>query len=64
MSQIQESATRYAATVTFLAGALATASIYLASSYITIERTVVVASIPVLIAGIVAAGAALYLPAE
>lgn len=64
MSQPTGRADRRVASVVVFAGALATAAVYLASDYVTVDRTVTVASLPVLVAGVVAAGAALYWRAD
>lgn len=64
MSHTDGRADRHAASVAVLAGALATAGVYLASDYVAVQRTVAVASIPMLAAGLVAAGAAIYWRAD
>ncbi|QLH79482.1 hypothetical protein HZS55_20240 [Halosimplex rubrum] len=64
MSHTDARTERHAASVAILAGALATAGVYVASDYVTVERTVAVASIPVVVAGLVAAGAAIYWRAD
>lgn len=51
---------RYAASVAVFAGALATAALYVLSDYVAIERTVVVASVPALVVGLVAAAAVVF----
>lgn len=55
-----ESIERHTASIMIVAGALATAVIYLLSDSVTIEQTVIVASAPVVVAGLVAAGSILY----
>ncbi|WP_254525132.1 hypothetical protein [Natrinema caseinilyticum] len=60
MSINSENVERHTASVVILAGALATAAIYLLSDYVTIEQTVLVASTPVVVAAFVAAASILY----
>jgi|GEM_PF-5733324 len=64
MSHTDGQADRHTASVAVLAGALATAGVYLAADYVAVERTVAVASIPVAVAALVAAGAAIYWRAD
>lgn len=64
MSRNYESVERHTASIVILAGALATATIYLLSDYVTIEQTILVASVPVVVAGLVAAASILYWQSE
>ncbi len=64
MNRSNNSVERHTANIVILAGSLATAIIYILSDYVTIEQTILVASVPVVVAGLVAAASILYWQSE
>lgn len=60
MSVTQASADRYAASLALLAGGLATAAVFVLSTFVAISRLLVVASTPVAVVAVVAAAVILF----